>query len=219
MPLVLAVALAACVPATGGAGQRITVEADSRGSTTAAVRLWRREGRCWRAVAGPWRAHVGRNGISARHREGDGTTPAGTFALERTIYGVASDPGVAYRYHRLVCGDWWDEDPRSPTYNRFRHVACRARPPFGAGSDPLWRQTNAYRHFAVISYNVQPVEPGRGSGIFIHADIGIPTSGCVSLPRAQLVALLRWLDPQLHPVVAIGVRGMDADGVSATMPA
>ena len=45
---------------------------------------WRREGRCWRRVAGPWRAHVGWNGLSAHRREGDGTTPFGEILLRTT---------------------------------------------------------------------------------------------------------------------------------------
>jgi L,D-peptidoglycan transpeptidase YkuD (ErfK/YbiS/YcfS/YnhG family) len=206
MPLVVAAVLAACVPATGLAQQRVTVEAASARGTSAIVRLWRRDGRCWRQVAGPWRAHVGRNGLSPTHREGDGTTPTGTFPLGRVVYGTGPNPGVRHRYRRLVCGDWWDEDPASPTYNSFRHVPCGSRPAFGGGSEALWRQARAYRHFAVIEYNANPVVPGRGSAIFIHADVGRPTSGCVSLPLPRLVALLRWLRPANDPVVTIAVR-------------
>ena len=206
MPLLLAVAVAACIPATGTAGQRVTVEAASARSTTAIVRLWRRDGACWREVAGPWRAHVGRNGLSPHHREGDGTTPTGSFGIGTTIYGTARSPGVRYRYRRLACGDWWDEDPASPTYNTFRHVRCGTRPPFRGGSDPLWRSPHAYRHFAVIDYNAHPAVPGRGSAIFVHVDVGVPTTGCVSLAPAHLVALLRWLRPGLSPVVWIGTR-------------
>ena len=175
-------------------------------STRAIVRLWRRDGGCWRQVAGPWQARIGRNGLSARHREGDGTTPAGSFRIAPTLYGTAPSPGVRYRYRHLVCGDWWDEDPASPTYNTFRHVPCGSRPSFGGASDPLWRSPRAYRHFAVIEVNVHPAVPGLGSGIFIHADIGFPTSGCVSLPPARLVALLRWLHPGRSPLVVIGER-------------
>ena len=205
MPLLLATAVAACIPATGPALQRVTVVAPSARSTTATVRLWRRKESCWRGVAGPWRAYVGRNGLSARHREGDGTTPTGTFAIGPVAYGVAPDPGVRIAYHRLVCGDWWKEDPRSAGYNTFRHVRCGARPAFGRGSEALWLQTRAYRHFAVIEYNADPAVPGRGSAIFIHADRGRPTNGCVSLPPGKLVALLRWLRPADEPVVAISV--------------
>jgi L,D-peptidoglycan transpeptidase YkuD (ErfK/YbiS/YcfS/YnhG family) len=207
MPLLLAAAtIAACVPATGAAGQRVTVEARTARSTTAVVRLWTREGACWRLDAGPWRAHIGRDGLSTNHHEGDGTTPVGSFGIEPTLYGNAASPGVRYRYRRLSCGDWWDEDPASPTYNSFRHLGCGTTPAFAAG-DPLWRSPTAYRHFAALDYNTRPAVPGRGSAIFVHEDVGVPTSGCVSLPRARLVTLLRWLRPRLTPVVSIAVRG------------
>ena len=34
--------------------------------------------------------------------------------------------------------------------------------------------------------------PGAGSAIFLHVGTGGPTAGCVSVPAAALVALLRW---------------------------
>jgi L,D-peptidoglycan transpeptidase YkuD (ErfK/YbiS/YcfS/YnhG family) len=168
--------------------QQVQVTAASTASTYAVVTLTS----CGRRVAGPWRARVGYHGLSAHHREGDGTTPLGTFKLGSTLYGIAASPGTALAYHRLVCGDWWDEDPSSPTYNEFRHVACGRAPPFGGGSEALWRATVAYRYFAVVEYNAARTA-GRGSGIFLHVDTGRPTNGCVSLPRADLVRTLRWL--------------------------
>jgi len=203
---VLLAAALLCIPATGSAGQRITVEAPAMRSTTAVVRLWRREDGCWREAAGPWRAHVGRNGLSAHHREGDGTTPAGTFRIGTTMYGTAPSPGVHYRYRQLRCGDWWDENPASPTYNTFQHVRCGAAPAFGGESDSMWLKRRAYRHLAVVETNADPVVPGAGSAIFIHADIAIPTSGCISIARDRLVQLLRWLRPEQQPIVTIAAR-------------
>src|SRR3954447_2119227 len=191
MALVLAAAL--CFSASGHARQLVTVDAASARSTSAVIRVWQREGSCWRQVMGPWAAHVGRNGLSSHHREGDGTTPLGRFTIGPVAYGVAADPGTALTYHRLARRDWWDEDPRSPTYNVFRHVACAASPPFGGGSEALWRQTTAYRYFAVVEYNAHPAVPGRGSAIFIHVDLGRPTNGCVSVAAAHLVSLLSFL--------------------------
>src|SRR5919204_5311642 len=126
--LAVVVALHACP-------QRIVVTAPSARSTTASLSLLE----CGRRVAGPYRARVGYGGLSARHREGDGTTPLGTFAIGPIVYGVAPDPGVRLRYHRLVCGDWWDEDPASAAYNTFAHVACGVAPPFRGNSEALWR--------------------------------------------------------------------------------
>jgi L,D-peptidoglycan transpeptidase YkuD (ErfK/YbiS/YcfS/YnhG family) len=171
--------------------QQVRVGAPSTSATVASVSLYE----CGRRVAGPWRGRVGARGLSAHHREGDGTTPLGTYGLGPVLYGLEPDPGTAFRYHRLVCGDWWDEDPRSPTYNRFRHVACGAAPPFRGGSEALWRATVAYRLFAVVAYNAAPVVPGRGSAIFLHADTGHATNGCVSLPEPLLRGLLRRLRP------------------------
>src|SRR5947207_5094997 len=103
--MVAALAAAAiCFHAAGHGRQLVTVDAASPRSTTAVVRVWRRDGACWRQVAGPWPAHVGRNGLSAHHREGDGTTPVGTFAIGRVAYGVAPNPGTSLAYHPLVCG-------------------------------------------------------------------------------------------------------------------
>ena len=183
--LTLALALA-----LHGCAQQVRVTAPSTASTTAALSLYE----CGRRVAGPWRARVGIHGLSAHHREGDGTTPLGTYALG-PVYGLEPDPGTAFRYHRLVCGDWWDEDPRSPTYNRFRHVACGARPPFGGASEALWRATVAYRLFAVVRYNVAPARPGRGSAIFLHVDTGRATNGCISVAEPRLRFLLGRLRP------------------------
>jgi L,D-peptidoglycan transpeptidase YkuD (ErfK/YbiS/YcfS/YnhG family) len=170
--------------------QVVHVSAATTTTTSAVVTLTS----CGRFVAGPWRARVGYHGLSARHREGDGTTPLGTYRIGPTVYGLDPDPGTRLRFHHLTCGDWWDEDPRSPTYNEFRHLPCGASPPFGGASEALWRATAAYRLFAVVDYNASRI-PGRGSGIFLHVDTGHATNGCVSLPRAALVRVLRWLRP------------------------
>jgi L,D-peptidoglycan transpeptidase YkuD (ErfK/YbiS/YcfS/YnhG family) len=198
--------LAAGIEGARGARQLITVEAARYKTTAATLRLWERGKRCWIAVDGPWTARVGWNGLADRRREGDGTTPAGVYTIGQTMYGNAPNPGVRYRYRRLVCGDWWNEDPRSPTYNSFQHVRCGTRPPFSVTTPGLWQEKRAYRHFAVIEYNMRPVVPGRGSGIFLHAKTGNSTNGCVSVDLPRLIAVLRWLDPAKSPRIAIGTR-------------
>jgi L,D-peptidoglycan transpeptidase YkuD (ErfK/YbiS/YcfS/YnhG family) len=191
---------------TGDAAQLVTVVAPSRTSTHASLRLWRKRGECWVAVTPTWRAWVGARGVSPGKREGDRKTPAGAFGFAATMYGVAANPGVRYRYRRIVCGDWWVEDPRSPWYNQFRHIRCGAKPPFTVVSDDMSRSPTAYRHLAVIDYNMRPTVPGRGSGIFLHASTGRPTLGCVSLPVPQLLQVLRWLRPPSKPMIVIGTQ-------------
>jgi L,D-peptidoglycan transpeptidase YkuD (ErfK/YbiS/YcfS/YnhG family) len=189
---------------TGSSTQLITAVARTRRSTQAVLRLWTTRGGCWLPAAGPWTAWLGGNGTSPAKREGDRRTPTGVFGFLRTMYGVAPNPGVRYRYRRVLCGDWWVEDPRSPYYNRFRHVRCGSQPAFRTTSEDMSRSPTAYRHLAVIAYNTNPVVPGRGSGIFLHVSRGHPTLGCVSLPLPQLVRTLRWLRPAALPLIAIG---------------
>jgi L,D-peptidoglycan transpeptidase YkuD (ErfK/YbiS/YcfS/YnhG family) len=204
---------AACPPTlanqladTGSASQLVTVVTPRRASTTGTVKAWAKTGECWTLVSGPWTALVGQRGISENRREGDRTTPSGIFPFNPVMYGIAPNPGVRYRYHRVVCGDWWVEDPRSPYYNRFRHVRCGSKPPFKTTSEDMSKSPTAYRHLAVIDYNRDPIVPGRGSGIFLHASTGRPTLGCVSLPLPQLLRVLRWLRPAMEPMIVIGTR-------------
>ena len=198
--------LANQLASTHGAKQLITVVAPRLGATQGSLQLWRKNGLCWRPAGAPWPAWLGQRGVSERKREGDRTTPAGAFGFLPTMYGIAASPGVRYRYHRIVCGDWWVEDPRSPSYNRFRHVPCGSKPPFRVKSEDMSHSPTAYRYLAVIAYNTSPVVPGRGSGIFLHVSTGRPTLGCVSLPRARLVAVLRWLRPASKPLIVIGTE-------------
>jgi L,D-peptidoglycan transpeptidase YkuD (ErfK/YbiS/YcfS/YnhG family) len=188
-----------------GARQLITVVASGYGTTYATLTAWQRSGGCWVSVFGPFQARLGYSGITTDKHEGDGATPAGIYDFEPTMYGNASNPGAHFRYWNLSCGDWWDEDSASPQYNRFVVVPCsETDPPFNNGaSEALWTETVAYPSFAVINYNPDDV-PGAGSAIFLHADIGGPTAGCVSLPLGDLDEVLDWMLPGDDPSIAIG---------------
>jgi L,D-peptidoglycan transpeptidase YkuD (ErfK/YbiS/YcfS/YnhG family) len=193
-------------PLPADSTQLITVEAARRKTTYASLRTWRRLDGCWLPVAGPYSARVGRNGLRLNRREGDGTTPIGTFSISRRMFGNAPNPGVKFRYTRLRCGDWWVEDPASPAYNTFQRIGCGRRPPFKVTTPDMSRDTRAYAYLAVVEFNMTPVVPGRGSGIFLHVQTGSPTNGCVSLPRAQLLRVLRWLSPSASPRIVIGMK-------------
>lgn len=188
---------------TRGTRQLIVVKADGLKATTALLSVYARDGACFVEIGGAWPAWVGRSGLSSDRREGDGTTPIGTFAIGPVVYGVAPDPGARFAYHRLVCGDWWDEDPSSAAYNRFVHVSCGRTPLFGGDSEALWTELPVYRYFAVIDFNTDPVVRGLGSGIFLHVSGGGPTNGCVSIAQATLVRILRWLRPADRPLISI----------------
>jgi L,D-peptidoglycan transpeptidase YkuD (ErfK/YbiS/YcfS/YnhG family) len=206
---VVAAALAAACPSypsvPPATTQLITVSATRLHTTSATLRTWRRDGDCWAPVAGPYTARVGWNGLRVNRHEGDGTTPIGTFPILRRMYGVEPDPGVSFGYTRLRCGDWWVEDPRSAVYNTFQRIGCGVKPPFKVTTPDMSKSRRAYAYLAVIGFNTSPVVPGRGSGIFLHVQVHNSTNGCVSLPRAQLLSVLRWLTPAAAPRIVIGL--------------
>ncbi|MEH1098410.1 L,D-transpeptidase family protein [Micromonospora sp. CPCC 205561] len=160
----------------------------------------------WRPVSGALPARIGSKGFSDNHVEGVPNTPTGVYSIGPTMYGIAADPGVRYPYHRLVSGDWWNENPQSAAYNTFQHSATNP----GGYSEALWKEVPAYTHFAVITYNMAPnvakPVPYAGSGIFLHefsTSGGNATAGCVSLSHRHLVGVLRWLNPALSPRIVI----------------
>jgi L,D-peptidoglycan transpeptidase YkuD (ErfK/YbiS/YcfS/YnhG family) len=182
--------------------QLITVTAPSYGDTYATLRVYDRSGDKWVMVYGPWTARVGYNGVArpGKKREGDGTTPSGTFGFS-FFFGVDPNLGFAFPFRHAYADDYWDDDPSSPSYNEWID-ASRDNP--GVDPEPM-HNVPAYDYAAVIGYNVARV-PGLGSAIFLHVGTGTPTAGCVSLPRPELIKVLHWLRPADHPKITISAR-------------
>jgi L,D-peptidoglycan transpeptidase YkuD (ErfK/YbiS/YcfS/YnhG family) len=214
---VLAVLAGACLTTTGvahaavtpaaskpaGPRQRITVTAaDYDGTTYATFRAYQLSGSSdtkWAEVFGPWTARVGYNGVakSGAKREGDGKTPSGTYGFS-FFFGVDANPGVHFPWRHAYSYDYWDDDPSSPLYNEWVDINTQKA---GRAPEPM-HNVPPYDYGAVIAYNTART-PGRGSAIFLHVGTGGPTAGCVSLPVAQLLKVLRWLSPKDHPTITI----------------
>jgi L,D-peptidoglycan transpeptidase YkuD (ErfK/YbiS/YcfS/YnhG family) len=184
------------------ARQLVTVTAASRGTTYATLRACQVTGTKNTLVFGPWTARVGAGGIAAPggKREGDGRTPSGTYRFG-FFFGVNPNPGVAFPYRHASSDDFWDDDPASARYNLW--VDAKSVSP-GRRPEPM-HVAPAYDYAAVISCNTAR-KPGLGSAIFLHAATGRATAGCVSLPAAELVKVLRWLRPGEHPAITIAAR-------------
>jgi L,D-peptidoglycan transpeptidase YkuD (ErfK/YbiS/YcfS/YnhG family) len=190
------------VAASAAPRQRITVTASSYGTTYATVRVYQLSGSSntkWVQVMGPWTARVGRNGVAkpGAKREGDGKTPSGTYGFS-FFFGVDASPGVHFSYRHAYTYDYWDDDPASPRYNEWVDTRTQNA---GRAPEPL-HNVPAYNYAAVIAYNTART-PGLGSAIFLHVGTGGPTAGCVSLPTADLLKVLRWLNPNDHPTITI----------------
>jgi L,D-peptidoglycan transpeptidase YkuD (ErfK/YbiS/YcfS/YnhG family) len=185
----------------GDATQVIEVVNDGYGETSATVRAFAKHDGGWHQVFGPWSANVGYNGFAppGAKREGDGRTPSGSYGFS-FFFGVDHKPGgISYPWRHAYSYDYWDDDSASPRYNEWvdaRHHDA------GRSPEPML-DLPSYEDAAVIAYNVDRV-PERGSAIFLHVTHHDATTGCVSLPRPDLLALLRWLNPADHPRIIMG---------------
>jgi L,D-peptidoglycan transpeptidase YkuD (ErfK/YbiS/YcfS/YnhG family) len=167
------------------------------------VTVRRKPGNSRRGVlmAGPLALPValGRGGVKADKREGDGATPRGTFRLKRLWWraGRHPRPATTLPAQRIMPDDGWCEDPSDRHYNQPIKVPPKSK------ADRLARADNLYDFVIELDHNTRPRVAGRGSAVFIHvARPGFaPTAGCVALDIGALRRLLTRLGPQTKIVV------------------
>ena len=152
-------------------------------------------------LAGPLALPValGRGGIRANKREGDGGTPRGTFRLRRVWWRAdrVPRPRTQLPVRRIRGDDGWCEDPRDRHYNQPIRLA-----PEQPG-DRLKRVDHLYDLIVELDHNTRPRIAGRGSAVFVHvARPGFaPTAGCVALTAAALRRLIARASPRTRIVV------------------
>ena len=188
-----------------GASQVVTVSVTSPTSQWHTYSLWQRaqDGRFTR-VYGPAYGWVGEAGVGQANAW-TARTPAGVYTLTQS-FGIKDNPGTKLPYFKVDKYDWWNGDSNSPDYNtRYRGVVG---PP---NSEHLIDYGKAYWYSVVIDYNTERV-PYAGAAFFLHVANGEPTGGCVSVSEADMIRIMRWLEPGQNPVISIGV-GAEASAV------
>lgn len=131
---------------------------------------------------------LGRSGIRANKREGDGGTPRGRFRPLRLWWRAdrLRRPRTGLPVSRISPADAWCEDPSDRRYNQaFRRSANEP-------GDRLWRADGLYDLIVQIDHNTRPRIAGRGSAVFVHvARPGFaPTAGCIALAPRDLRILV-----------------------------
>ena len=172
----------------------------SAAAQTEAENLEYRDGRLHWSL-GSAVAAVGRTGVKADKREGDGATPAGTYPLVSILYRPdrIAAPLSPLPVKPLTPTDGWVDEPSDVNYNRPVSL------PYPASAEQMWREDGLYDALVVIGYNMEPVVPGAGSAIFLHIATPdfAPTAGCVAVQREILLELL----PLLGPGSRIAITG------------
>jgi L,D-peptidoglycan transpeptidase YkuD (ErfK/YbiS/YcfS/YnhG family) len=146
------------------------------------------------------RCALGRGGVKARKREGDGATPRGRMALRTVHYNPAraGRPATGLPVSAIRLNDGWCDASGDRNYNRY---VCH---PYPASAERLWRPDGVYDVIIVLDYNVRPRVRGLGSAIFMHVarpDYP-PTEGCIALGLRDLQNMLKRLRPGSHLITA-----------------
>lgn len=150
-------------------------------------------------------AWFGTDGLSTHPSETRAATPIGSFTLTEA-FGHDANPGTSLPYRHTTPADWWISQP-GRLYNTEQHCAsnCSFSTGKGTPNEHLYFEQPYYDYALVVDYNRFPVRAGAGSAFFLHVAVGAPTAGCVSIDKADLVRILRWLRPSAHPRILIGV--------------
>jgi L,D-peptidoglycan transpeptidase YkuD (ErfK/YbiS/YcfS/YnhG family) len=208
----------------GDARQIVVVTGVSKTSTSATLRTYQLgAGGTWTAKFAAMGARIGYGGWvpAAKRVQGTGTTPQGTFTLT-TAFGLKPDPGTAMAYRHADRNDYWVGDNRDPkTYNIFQPSAAAHRSWRISEAEKLSAYPTQYEYAVVIDFNRpdphtvawradrgeyvtnHPADVKLGSAIFLHVNGAGSTAGCASIPRANLITVLKWLDPRQHPRIVM----------------
>jgi L,D-peptidoglycan transpeptidase YkuD (ErfK/YbiS/YcfS/YnhG family) len=142
---------------------------------------------------------LGRGGIKANKREGDGGTPKGIFRPVQLWWRADRHrrPATFLPVRAIGPEDAWCEDPSDRHYNQPMRRASNQ------SGDRLRRDDHLYDFIVAIDHNTSPRIAGRGSAVFLHLarpDFS-PTAGCVSMTRDAMLRLLKRLGPETRIVI------------------
>jgi L,D-peptidoglycan transpeptidase YkuD (ErfK/YbiS/YcfS/YnhG family) len=142
---------------------------------------------------------LGRGGILANKREGDGGTPRGTFRPRQVWWRADRHPrpDTFLPARPIRPEDAWCEDPSSRHYNQPIRLDRTQ------GGDRLTRDDHLYDFIVEIDHNHSPRIAGRGSAVFLHLarENFAPTAGCVSMTKSAMLRLLARLGPDTRIVI------------------
>lgn len=154
-----------------------------KGSSSANVVLYQKRAGSWKKVLS-CAGNVGKNGIGKK-QEGDKKTPTGTYDLPMA-FGIQKNPGTKLPYTKVKSYHYWCSDKSD--YNQLIDIRTHAH---SCNGEHLIDYKGYYDYGIFIGYNKEGIYP-KGSAIFLHCQKRRePTSGCVSVSKANMKRILR----------------------------
>ena len=134
---------------------------------------------------------IGKSGIVDSKKEGDSSTPKGTFKLGVLYYRKDRNKSLKCKIKKRIIKKnmGWCNDSRSKKYNQEINF------PFKYSAEKLYRKDKIYDLFINIKYNTYPVVKKKGSAIFLHiTDYKYkPTAGCIAISKNNFLKILPFI--------------------------
>lgn len=187
---------------------RQVVTYNHRGGHGGRISFWTRSKGEWHRRLSAVDGRIGYGGLVPRkeRRQGTGTTPLGTFGMPFAFGMHRERDAWDIRYRKVRKGDYWVQDNASDFYNRYRNKSQGGFRWWLDGensSERLLDYRGQYEWAIVMDFNWNQVRH-RGSGIFLHVNGDGATAGCVSAPRWFIKRLMKRIDADKGPVIAVG---------------
>ena len=142
---------------------------------------------------------IGRGGLVADKREGDGGTPIGIHRITGLFYRPDRINARALPRWAQPIGprDLWCDAPDHPEYNH------RVRAPFRASHEAMRRADPMYDLVLNTDWNFPDAVAGKGSAIFLHTwrRPGYPTAGCLAFSRRDMAFIATSVAPGTRIVI------------------
>jgi len=131
---------------------------------------------------------IGKSGIKKAKKEGDLSTPKGTFKLGFLYYRKdrIKLPKCKIKKKIIKKNMGWCNDSKSNKYNK------QITFPYKYSAEKLYKKENVYDLFLLIKYNPKPIIKKKGSAIFLHISKKNyrPTHGCVAISKKDFLKII-----------------------------
>ena len=133
---------------------------------------------------------VGKKGFNKNKKEGDNTTPVGTFELGDIYYRAdrIQRPISKLKTITIKKNMGWCDDPESKFYNKLIKIKKNQKFSY----EKLFRNDYKYDLLILIKYNFSRTIENKGSAIFLHLTRNyLPTKGCIALKKKDFLILAK----------------------------
>ena len=131
---------------------------------------------------------IGKRGICKKKKEGDNTTPKGTYKFISLYYRKDRIKKIKSKIKKNIIRKnmGWCDDPKSKDYNKLIKF------PYDFTAEKLYLKESIYDYILVLDYNTKSTKRGMGSAIFLHIAKRNykSTRGCIAISKKHMKILL-----------------------------